>query len=57
VRLPILSPARHLVRLLEQTDEARLLEVMVRRDGFRQTTLLHNDETGAVDQAPILVET
>ena len=40
---------------LEQTDEARLLEVMVCREGFTESALQHDHKARTIDQTPLLV--
>jgi hypothetical protein len=39
----------------EQRFEARLFEVMIRREGSRQSMVLHHPEGNAVGERPVLV--
>jgi hypothetical protein len=40
---------------LQQLDEACLLEMVIRGQRLGQSALLHDDEAGAIHQAPFLV--
>ena len=59
VRGPLFARTISLRRTIfqEQSAEARLLEVLIRRQRIRHHTTLHHQERDAVRQAPLLVHT